>query len=179
MRALLEEYGFAAIAMVVAAAVFSWVIFGNVIPGMQVYVTKEIPVDAEEEALDLSAYRENFARNLPKIEINDSIEMYAGTSILLEQYIDNGTIVATNMDGDDISANIIIRAADNAAQRQYDNKTTMFGGSTLEEGVYDFILTVVDYTDEEYFGKISKDILTGHVNALPEEKTTTENLAAD
>lgn len=154
MRSLIEELGHTIVALIIASAILVLVVTNVVVPGVKSHVEKFVPEDVADTG---SAFTEHFVRANPIITISAPITTYVGaTYIDFDDYIYDGTIKAVNADGVDISSNIIIKAADDTTAQFYNELYKIFEGSGVVAGDYNFTLSVVDYTDEEYFGKVSE-----------------------
>ena len=154
MRTLIEEFGHTVIVLVIASVMVTGLIGGIFIPGLQFYTTNVIQADAANTNNSLS---ENLNRANPVIIAPSVITMnISENQIDFNDYISSGAISVINADGDDISANIVIKAKDEASANLYNESDKVFGGSEIATGEYNFIISVVDYTNEKYFGKVSE-----------------------
>lgn len=160
MKALIEEYGHTAITLILASAMVVMMVFGMIIPQMQAYAEKMIPEETVETGRDFTALTDTFFRKSPKITIPSPITMSAGTVLDFNECIEAGAIIAVNADGVNISKNITVEPADQNTKKYFTRTTNTFGGTNISAGEYNFILTVIDYTDEEYYGKTFKRTLT-------------------
>lgn len=159
MRSLLDEYGYFIITLIVSGTLLVGAIFGTVIPQMKGYVKDVVPENDGEITLDYTAIRGNIERPTPTITVpelqTDQYEL-----VVFNNYISDGVITAQNADGVDLSHKIEIEPADEETAMFYDKKTRTFGGSGLYGGEYKFVLSVVDATDDEYYGKKASVMMT-------------------
>lgn len=154
MKSLIEEFGHTIVALIVASVMLLFVLFGTVVPYFQTSVKSSIPEDTPGNK---TAFSESFNRAEPVIATPLRITLGAGTTSLdFNTYIADRIIKATNADGEDISSNIIIKAADDNTAMYFDEKTFIFSGDSLPAGSYNFTAFVVDCTDTEFFGKVSQ-----------------------
>lgn len=151
MRSLIEEFGHVVITLIIATVLISGLLLGVVLPEIQFYITSAIP---EDNAGGNLAFSKSFNRADPVLTVPETITVSSGNVIVdFNMYITSGTIKAINADGDDISSNIVIKPADDATSKLYDESSKIFGNSDVATGEYKFIISVIDYTDEKYFGK--------------------------
>lgn len=153
MRTLIEEFGHTSIALAIAAIMLTTLLIGIVLPEMQLYVMSTV---TEDEAYVDKGFKKSVDRAAPTITISQPITISTGSQIDFDDYINTKVFNATNADGTDISANIVIKAADDITAKFYDESGKVFGGSKITAGDYGFTISVIDYTNEKYFGKVSE-----------------------
>lgn len=167
MRSLIEELGYIIAAILVAAIMLAWVLFGLVIPSFQTYVDAEIPKDTA------GAFIEKVDRADPVLTVPESIN-FTTEQIYIDfrTYLADKSIKAVNADNVDISENITIKPADANTVQFYDEASMSFGGRNLVPGAYRFLVSVIDYTPEKYYGNSSNVYLTVIVSEVPIVMTT-------
>ena len=154
MRSLIEECGHTIIALIIASSALIFAIFGFTVPSIQAFVEDSVPEDVVSLESDFAS---NFNRANPVITISTPITINSGAvQINFNDYISNGAIKASNADGVDISSNIIIKAANSDSARFYNESEKIFRGANIAAGDYNFIVSVIDYTNEKYYGKVSE-----------------------
>jgi hypothetical protein len=154
LRSIIEELGYTVIALIVASVMVLTVFLGIAIPGIRSHTEISIPQDTVNSE---AGFSKNFNRTSPVITVSSPIIINSGSvQIDFDDYISNGTIKAINADGADISSNIMIKAGDTATARLYDESGKIFGSSEVAAGDYNFIISVIDYTNEKYYGKVAE-----------------------
>ncbi len=155
MRSLIEEFGYIITALIVAAIMLVGVLFNMVIPGFQSYINTVIPEDTN------GTFIEKVDRADPVITAPTSINFTTEQIYIdFKTYLTDKTIKAVNADGVDISTNIVIKPADANTVQFYDEASMSFGGRNLVPGAYRFLISVIDYTSEKYYGNSSNAYLT-------------------
>ena len=158
MRILIEEFGHTAIALAIAAIMITVLIIGVFLPEMQFYVMTSVPENFTN--VD-NSFAQNFNRQNPIIDSPSYLIVNAGTpQIDFDDYISDKTIKAINADGVDISSNIVIKTEGENIKPVYNESSKIFDCSELEVGYYNFVISVIDYTDTKYYGKITEKDFT-------------------
>lgn len=156
MRELIEEYGHTLIALIITTAMLVGLTLGTILPQMGAYFSATLPQDTPENAWNIGAFRNNFNRPFPVITTETTFEMESGTNVDFDDLLANKKIVAINADGADVSEGIKVAPADTQTKKFFDAELGTFGGPNLVPGEYIFILSVVDHTDSEHFGKTTQ-----------------------
>ena len=153
MKTLIEEFGHTSIALAIAAIMLSSLLIGIVLPEMQFYIMTSVPEDMEvsNDSFIENLNRENPVVTAPSITVNGNV-----SQIDFDDYISDKTIKAVNADGLDISSNIVIKTNDKSIIKFYDESNKVLKVSDIVSGNYNFIVSVVDYTDEKYYGKTTE-----------------------
>ena len=164
MRALIEEYGYTVIAVIVAAVMLLVVIFGIVVPRTRDHVKEVLPEDSGEKSIAILAFEDYRKRDIPVITSDSEFTIASGELINFSQLIQNGEIIAVNADGVNISGNIAVKAGDAVSHNYLMGK--VFGSGNPAAGTYTVILYVVDHipaidgAEAVYYGSTAEKEIT-------------------
>lgn len=140
---------------------------------MKEHIKITIADDDGAVSVDRLAMTNHTLRESPIIAASD-ITITTEDRVIFGNYIGSGDIYAENADGKDLSEWIQVTPANEETAALYDDDVRIFGASGLITGEYKFILSVVDITDDEYFGKESRIPLYVTVEPPPPEEEPEE-----
>lgn len=156
MRSLIDEWGHLAITLFVASVLLVTLIFEALLPQMKEHTKIAIAEDVADVSTDHLAMAKHVSRQSPVLFATNHTMTSDSTFYFGNYFADEDCVYAENADGEDITHLIRVTPANEETREHYNEELRIFGLDELEVGEYKFILSVMDITDDEYFGKETK-----------------------